>query len=173
MKRVAAVAGDTVELLLTGEVAVNHVLPAPPPLRCSVEGGEATASLDAGDRGQETGDRDQGTGDRGDGPGEIDQGTGDRRQVADGRRQQPVARVVPKGELFVLGDCPARSTDSRTWGTLRTDKVVPSSACMHMHICMNAWMHMHMHACTHVRMHACTHAHMHTCTNAHSPSPFT
>mmetsp|Transcript_49630 Transcript_49630/g.155807 ORF Transcript_49630/g.155807 Transcript_49630/m.155807 type:complete len:190 (+) Transcript_49630:532-1101(+) len=34
------------------------------------------------------------------------------------------ARVVPDGSLFVLGDCPERSTDSRTWGPLPRQNVV-------------------------------------------------
>ena len=35
-----------------------------------------------------------------------------------------VSRVIPEGYLFVLGDCPARSTDSRTWGPLPEENVV-------------------------------------------------
>ena len=34
------------------------------------------------------------------------------------------SRVIPAGEIFVLGDCPARSTDSRTWGPLPVENVV-------------------------------------------------
>ena len=87
VKRVAAVAGDTVELTPAGGVLVNGVPRAPPPLQCDepptprsmlpAEGGGATAS-----------------------------------------------RVIPEGTLFVLGDCPARSTDSRTWGPLPVEFVV-------------------------------------------------
>lgn len=34
------------------------------------------------------------------------------------------SRVIPDGTLFVLGDCPAKSTDSRTWGPLPVQNVV-------------------------------------------------
>ena len=33
-------------------------------------------------------------------------------------------RRDPHGSLFVLGDCPARSTDSRSWGPLPIENVV-------------------------------------------------
>ena len=35
-----------------------------------------------------------------------------------------VARTIPTGSIFVLGDCPSRSTDSRTWGPLPVENVV-------------------------------------------------
>ena len=34
------------------------------------------------------------------------------------------SRVIPKGSIFVLGDCPSRSTDSRVWGPLPVENVV-------------------------------------------------
>ena len=34
------------------------------------------------------------------------------------------ARTIPDGTIFVLGDCPARSTDSRAWGPLPLESVV-------------------------------------------------
>ena len=87
VKRVAAVAGDTVELLPSGGVAVNGVPRAPPPLQCdeppppSIFPGKAEGELSD-------------------------------------------ARTIPAGTLFVLGDCPARSTDSRAWGPLPLESVV-------------------------------------------------
>lgn len=83
VKRVAALAGDTVELLPSGAVAVNGVPRKAPLLQCS-EGF----------------------------------GTQQRSSVA------AVSRVIPDGQVFVLGDCPARSTDSRTWGPLPVKNVV-------------------------------------------------
>ena len=35
-----------------------------------------------------------------------------------------VARVIPQGSVFVLGDCEGRSTDSRVWGPLETSRVM-------------------------------------------------
>ena len=88
VKRIAAVGGDTVELLPSGGIAVNGVARAPAPLACEepppppLQGSEEPTS------------------------------GGEKR------------RVIPAGSLFVLGDCPARSTDSRKWGVLPTQNVV-------------------------------------------------
>ena len=38
-------------------------------------------------------------------------------------RQLGVVKTVPSGTVFVLGDCEARSTDSRVWGPLETSRV--------------------------------------------------
>ena len=35
-----------------------------------------------------------------------------------------VARVIPQGTVFVLGDCEGRSTDSRVWGPLEASRVM-------------------------------------------------
>ena len=35
-----------------------------------------------------------------------------------------VSRVIPEGSLFVLGDCEARSVDSRVWGPLAENRIV-------------------------------------------------
>lgn len=35
-----------------------------------------------------------------------------------------VARVIPQGSVFVLGDCEGRSTDSRVWGPLEASRVM-------------------------------------------------
>lgn len=35
-----------------------------------------------------------------------------------------VARVIPQGSVFVLGDCEGRSTDSRVWGPLEARRVM-------------------------------------------------
>jgi len=82
VKRVAALAGDTVELLADGAIAINGEPRKAPPLQCS-------------------------------------EGAG-----AQQRSRGAVSRVIPKGQVFVLGDCPARSTDSRTWGPLPVENVV-------------------------------------------------
>ena len=83
VKRVAALAGDTVSLLPDGAVAVNGVPRKAPRLECT------------------------------------DQGVGTQQ-----RSSGTVSRVIPDGQVFVLGDCPARSTDSRTWGPLPVENVV-------------------------------------------------
>ena len=85
VKRVAAVAGDVVELLDDGGVAVNGKPRTLPPNACSDDIGNGAGAGTAGIR-------------------------------------RP--RTVPEDEVFVLGDCPARSTDSRSWGTLPLDNVV-------------------------------------------------
>lgn len=97
VKRVAAVGGDTVELLPSGDVAVNGVRWEPPPLACASEtlASESTPPTTA---------------------------AGDARSSKDDRKAQP--KVVPQGSVFVLGDCPARSTDSRSWGPLPMANVV-------------------------------------------------
>ena len=82
VKRVAALAGDTVELLPDGNVAVNGVPRKAPPLQCDEAAGTQKGS------------------------------------------SAEVSRVIPDGQVFVLGDCPARSTDSRTWGPLPMENVV-------------------------------------------------
>lgn len=82
VKRVAALAGDTVELLPDGAIAVNGAPRKAPPLQCS-------------------------------------EGSGTQQ-----RNRGAVSRVIPRGQVFVLGDCPARSTDSRTWGPLPEENVV-------------------------------------------------
>jgi len=83
VKRVAALAGDTVELLPDGAVAVNGVPRKTPPLQC------------------------------------VEEGAGTQKGSS-----AEVSRVIPDGQVFVLGDCPARSTDSRTWGPLPMENVV-------------------------------------------------
>ena len=83
VKRVAALAGDTVELLPDGAVAVNGVPRKAPPLQC------------------------------------VEEGAGTQKGSS-----AEVSRVIPDGQVFVLGDCPARSTDSRTWGPLPMENVV-------------------------------------------------
>ena len=52
-----------------------------------------------------------------------------RRAVASPRTpprvlQIGVSRVIPEGSLFVLGDCEARSVDSRVWGPLAENRIV-------------------------------------------------
>jgi signal peptidase I len=39
-------------------------------------------------------------------------------------RQLGTNRIVPSGHVFLLGDCEARSTDSRVWGPLRASRIV-------------------------------------------------
>ena len=85
VKRVAALGGDTVELLPGGAIARNGVPREAPPLQCGEEGAVAPQRDDRG---------------------------------------AAVSRVIPKGQVFVLGDCPSRSTDSRTWGPLPQENVV-------------------------------------------------
>ena len=101
VKRVAAVGGDVVELLPSGGIAVNGQPRTPPPLACEGEGDgrngrDGGAPLPSGGAPPPSGD------------------------------EAPAlkSRVIPSGSLFVLGDCPERSTDSRAWGPLPEENVV-------------------------------------------------
>lgn len=84
VKRVAAVGGDNVELLPSGNIAVNGIPYPAAPLGCREPAEE----------------------------------------VASQAILEAVPRVIPEKTVFVLGDCLARSTDSRVWGPLPIQNVV-------------------------------------------------
>ena len=90
----AALGGDLVELTPQGNLVVNGVPRAAPPLQCSEQPPASPPPTS---------------------------GASPAAAASDGA---VVARRIPDGTLFVLGDCPARSTDSRSWGPLPIDKVV-------------------------------------------------
>jgi len=115
IKRVAAVAGDTVALdPFTGDVLVNGVRRPMPPLACADRAQTEAPSMalsmtPSGGSGGSGGSGSSGS-------------SGSTRTDVTGEVLQ--SRLVPPNSIFVLGDCPARSTDSRVWGPLPVENVV-------------------------------------------------
>ena len=104
-----------VALLPSGRVSVNGAPLPSPPLACADGGApRSAAAADAVAADAAAG---------ADGPAAAGAAAPPSPFPA-GPEARVVSRVVPEGSLFVLGDCPARSTDSRTWGPLPAGKVV-------------------------------------------------
>ena len=117
IKRVAAVAGETVSLdPFTGDVLINGVRRPMPPLACADPA--QTNALSTAPSGSASG----GGGGSGGGGSGGSGSSGSTRIDVTGEVLQ--SRLVPPHSIFVLGDCPARSTDSRVWGPLPVENVV-------------------------------------------------
>ena len=150
VKRVAAVGGDTVQLDASGRgVLVNGVTRAPPPLACADERGEpagAGAQTEQQSVEQSVQSMEE--------AGRISNGearallrevsqpeqTEDAAAAVVRRAQSRVfgnvearavdpsqlgaTKTIPPRAIFVLGDCEARSTDSRVWGPIEESRVV-------------------------------------------------
>ena len=137
VKRIAAVGGDSVTILEDGTMLVNGEPRRPPPLACAPE---ATASLSAeqdevAGRVQSLVDDEKIT------PEEArallrsvarPEGAAAQRaaESALSRKQRTAfarplgsTRVIPRGTIFVLGDCASQSVDSRVWGPLAESAV--------------------------------------------------
>ena len=158
VKRVAAVAGDQVQLDESGRgVLVNGVARAPPTVACTAPPPSASARRAAApppvppavDREVQARLEQLLAEGRIDGneasallrevaPPPAERAEGAVAAVSAGSRarifgnieakavdpaQLGVSRVVPPDAVFVLGDCEARSTDSRVWGPLETRRV--------------------------------------------------
>ena len=93
VKRVAAVAGDRVSVDDSGSVSVNGMQRRSPAGDRVCDLPEARAEL--------------------------------RRVLGDARRSKIAVEelTVPRGSVYVLGDCADVSVDSRVWGPLRTAEI--------------------------------------------------